>query len=91
MSISDRDEALHTFRTKKDTTICLMSIRTGAYGLNLTCASRCIIFDPNWNPFIEEQASDRVHRWGQTKEVIIYRLIAENTIEERILLRQNEV
>jgi len=60
-------------------------LRTGGLGLNLTAADYVLHLDPWWNPAIEDQASDRAHRIGQTRPVTIYRLVAKNTIEEKIL------
>ncbi len=63
----------------------LISLKAGGLGLNLTAADYVIHLDPWWNPAVEDQASDRAHRIGQSKPVTIYRLVAENTIEEKIL------
>ena len=63
----------------------LLSLRAGGSGLNLTAADTVIHFDPWWNPAVEDQATDRAHRIGQTKVVTTYRLIAKGTIEEKIL------
>ena len=63
----------------------LLSLKAGGSGLNLTAADYVIHLDPWWNPAVEDQASDRAHRLGQTRPVTIYRLIMKNTIEERIL------
>ena len=63
----------------------LISLKAGGLGLNLTAADYVIHLDPWWNPAIEDQASDRAHRIGQTRPVTIYRLVAENTIEEKII------
>ncbi|SEI98066.1 Superfamily II DNA or RNA helicase, SNF2 family [Azotobacter beijerinckii] len=68
-----------------DGDIFLISLRAGGTGLNLTAADYVIHLDPWWNPAVEDQASDRAHRMGQQRPVTIYRLVAENTIEERIL------
>jgi hypothetical protein len=65
--------------------IFLISLKAGGSGLNLTAADYVIHMDPWWNPAVEEQASDRAHRIGQTRPVTIYRLIAQNTIEEKIV------
>jgi SNF2 family DNA or RNA helicase len=65
--------------------IFLISLKAGGSGLNLTAADYVIHMDPWWNPAVEEQASDRAHRIGQTRPVTIYRLIAKNTIEEKIV------
>ncbi|HQB83518.1 MAG TPA: C-terminal helicase domain-containing protein, partial [Candidatus Rifleibacterium sp.] len=63
----------------------LISLKAGGLGLNLTAADYVIHLDPWWNPAVEDQASDRAHRIGQTRPVTIYRLITTNTIEEKIL------
>jgi superfamily II DNA or RNA helicase len=68
-----------------DGDIFLISLKAGGTGLNLTAADYVIHLDPWWNPAVEDQASDRAHRMGQQRPVTIYRLVAENTIEERIL------
>src|SRR6185503_3136974 len=65
--------------------IFLISLKAGGSGLNLTAADTVIHFDPWWNPAVEEQATDRAHRIGQTKPVFVYELIARNTVEEKIL------
>ena len=66
-------------------TLFLISLKAGGTGLNLTAADYVVHLDPWWNPAVEEQASDRAYRIGQKNPVTIYRLIAEDTIEERIL------
>ena len=63
----------------------LISLKAGGSGLNLTAADYVIHMDPWWNPAVENQASDRAHRIGQTRPVTIYRLVAENTIEQKIV------
>jgi SNF2 family DNA or RNA helicase len=63
----------------------LISLKAGGTGLNLTGADTVIHFDPWWNPAVEDQATDRAHRIGQTKVVTVYRLIARGTVEEKIL------
>ena len=63
----------------------LISLKAGGTGLNLTGADTVIHFDPWWNPAVEDQATDRAHRIGQTKVVTVYRLIARDTVEEKIL------
>ena len=63
----------------------LISLRAGGQGLNLTAADYVIHLDPWWNPAVEDQASDRAHRIGQTRPVTIYRLVTRNTIEEKIV------
>ena len=63
-------------------------MKAGGVGLNLTEADHVFLVDPWWNPAVEDQAADRAHRIGQTKSVIVYRLVTQNTVEERILLLQ---
>ncbi len=63
----------------------LISLRAGVVGLNLTAADSVIHLDPWWNPAVEDQASDRAHRIGQTRPVTVYRLIARHTIEDKIV------
>jgi SNF2 family DNA or RNA helicase len=63
----------------------LISLRAGGFGLNLTAADYVVHLDPWWNPAVEDQASDRAHRIGQLRPVTVYRLVARDTIEDRIL------
>ncbi|MFN0252955.1 MAG: DEAD/DEAH box helicase, partial [Kofleriaceae bacterium] len=65
--------------------VFLISLKAGGTGINLTAADYVIHLDPWWNPAVEDQATDRAHRIGQTKPVTVYRLIARGTVEERIL------
>ncbi len=62
-----------------------ISLKAGGFGLNLTEADYCILLDPWWNPATEAQAVDRVHRIGQTRKVMVYRLVAKGTIEEKVM------
>jgi len=78
-----RAEAVKAFQQGSDL-LFLISLKAGGTGLNLTGADYVIHMDPWWNPAVEDQASDRAHRIGQTRPVTIYRLVAENTIEEKI-------
>ena len=64
--------------------VFLVSLKAGGVGLNLTAADTVVIFDPWWNPAVEEQAIDRAHRIGQDKAVFVYRLMASGTIEEKM-------
>jgi len=89
LSIAKREIALHKFRTEKTTTILLMSLKCGSLGLNLSVASHAVLVDIWWNPFLEDQAIDRIHRIGQTKQVEIHRLTIKNTIEDKILRLQD--
>jgi SNF2 family DNA or RNA helicase len=80
-----REEAIAAFQSGRGGDLFLISLKAGGTGLNLTAADYVIHTDPWWNPAVEDQASDRAHRIGQTRPVTIYRLITENTIEEKIL------
>ncbi|GLI76332.1 hypothetical protein PoHVEF18_004604 [Penicillium ochrochloron] len=80
-----REASLNKLRNNSGTRVLLCSLRAGALGLNLTAASRVVIMEPFWNPFVEEQAIDRVHRLNQTIDVKIYRMIIKGTVEERIV------
>lgn len=89
MSATERDRASHSFREDKKVKVMLVSLRAGNAGLNLTAASRVIIMDPFWNPYIEMQAVDRAYRIGQQKEVKVYRILTKETVEDRIVELQN--
>jgi superfamily II DNA or RNA helicase len=67
------------------TSVFLISLKAGGFGLNLTEADYCFVLDPWWNPAAESQAVDRAHRIGQTKSVMVYRLVAKDTIEEKVM------
>jgi SNF2 family DNA or RNA helicase len=84
-STKDRPERVDRFQNDPGCTVFLISLKAGGTGLNLTAADTVIHFDPWWNPAVEDQATDRAHRIGQTKVVTAYRLVAAGTIEEKIL------
>ena len=84
-STKDRAERVENFQSDDGPPVFLISLKAGGSGLNLTAADTVIHFDPWWNPAVEDQATDRAHRIGQTKVVTTYRLIAKGTIEEKIL------
>ncbi|MGF6928568.1 superfamily II DNA or RNA helicase [Chitinophaga sp. W2I13] len=86
--ISQRDKLVKDFQAGTGQ-LFLISLKAGGLGLNLTAADYVIHMDPWWNPAIEEQASDRAHRIGQTRPVTIYRLVAQHTIEEKIIALHN--
>ncbi|KAH8916054.1 P-loop containing nucleoside triphosphate hydrolase protein [Atractiella rhizophila] len=90
MKREQREVALDAFKTDPSTVVLLASLKCGSVGLNLTAACRVILFDLWWNPAIEEQAFDRVHRIGQTEKVQVYKLVVESTVEERILELQEK-
>jgi SNF2 family DNA or RNA helicase len=83
MRKDQRDAMLHSFRTTS-MPVLLVSLKSGSVGLNLTSASRVIMLDMWWNPAIEEQAIDRVHRIGQTRKVVVHKLTIGNSIDEKI-------
>ncbi|MBM3276050.1 MAG: DEAD/DEAH box helicase, partial [Candidatus Sericytochromatia bacterium] len=84
----DRLERVERFN-KGTTPVFLISLKAGGTGLNLTGADYVIHFDPWWNPAVEDQATDRAHRIGQTRHVFSYKLIAKDTIEEKVLQLQD--
>ncbi|MFI3301008.1 MAG: DEAD/DEAH box helicase [Candidatus Gastranaerophilales bacterium] len=80
----DRQGAVERFNSSTKIPIFLISLKAGGTGLNLTGADYVIHYDPWWNPAVEDQATDRAYRIGQTKKVFVYRLITKNTVEEKI-------
>jgi len=88
-STTDRGAVVEEFQTNAAIPVFLISLKAGGVGLNLTGADTVIHFDPWWNPAVEDQATDRAHRIGQTKVVTSYKLITRDTVEEKILLLQN--
>jgi SNF2 family DNA or RNA helicase len=84
-----RDRAAEVARFKDGTAPAfLISLKAGGFGLNLTEADYCFLLDPWWNPATEAQAVDRTHRIGQSRNVMVYRLISAGTIEEKVLALQ---
>ena len=83
-STADRQAVIDGFR-RGDAGVFLISLRAGGFGLNLTEADYCFVLDPWWNPAAEQQAVDRAHRIGQTRPVMVYRLVAKDTIEEKVM------
>jgi superfamily II DNA or RNA helicase len=81
----DRKEVVTRFTTDPACKLFLISLKAGGTGLNLTSADYVYLLDPWWNPAVEAQAIDRTHRPGQTRPVLAYRLIAQNTVEDKIL------
>lgn len=84
-----REEAIERFKSG-ETHVFLISLKAGGVGLNLTEADTIIIYDPWWNPAVEAQAADRAYRIGQDKPVFVYKLVAENTVEEKMLAMQEK-
>ena len=81
----NRGDVVERFQTQDDCNLFLISLKAGGLGLNLTAAGYVFLLDPWWNPAVEAQAIDRAHRIGQTQPVFSYRLIARDTVEEKIL------
>src|SRR5207237_4362296 len=84
----DRKERVERFQTDENCGVFLISLKAGGLGLNLTAADYVFILDPWWNPAVETQAIDRAHRIGQTKQVYACRLIAKDTVEEKVVALQ---
>lgn len=89
-SAKDRVERVKRFNEDSNIKVFLISLKAGGVGLNLTSASVVIHFDPWWNPAVEEQATDRAHRFGQENKVEVIKLVAKDTIEEKIVLMQED-
>jgi len=83
-STKDRQERIDHFNNDESVQVFLLSLKAGGTGLNLTGADYVIHYDPWWNPAVEDQATDRAYRIGQTKNVMVYRLITKNSVEEKI-------
>ncbi|MEU4562150.1 DEAD/DEAH box helicase [Actinoplanes sp. NPDC023936] len=83
----NRKQVIEEFKTGA-APVFLISLKAGGFGLNLTEADYCILLDPWWNPATEAQAVDRAHRIGQTRNVMVYRLVARDTIEEKVMALQ---
>jgi SNF2 family DNA or RNA helicase len=79
-----RGEVVDRFRSG-EADVFLISLKAGGFGLNLAEADYCVLLDPWWNPAVEAQAVDRAHRIGQTRSVFVYRLVAKDTIEEKVM------
>ncbi len=86
----NRADLVEKFQTDRTQTVFLLSLKAAGFGLNLTAASYAILYDPWWNPAVEAQAIDRTHRIGQTRPVTAYRLLADDTIEQKIRALQKE-
>lgn len=87
-SASEREKAIQNFQNNDECRVFLISLKAGGVGLNLTAADYVYIVDPWWNPAVEQQAIDRTHRIGQTKNIFAYRMICIDTIEDKILQLQ---
>ncbi|MFW5837308.1 MAG: SNF2-related protein [Desulfovibrionaceae bacterium] len=89
-SSKDRFEQVDRFNEDPDIPVFLISLKAGGTGLNLTSADYVIHYDPWWNPAVENQATDRTHRIGQKRQVFAYKMICQNTVEEKILKLQEQ-
>ena len=89
-SAKERVERVKNFNEDSNIKVFLISLKAGGVGLNLTSASVVIHFDPWWNPAVEDQATDRAHRFGQENKVEVIKLVAKDTIEEKIVLMQED-
>jgi non-specific serine/threonine protein kinase len=89
-SATDREKAIQSFQNDDEVRVFLISLKAGGVGLNLTAADYVYIVDPWWNPAVEQQAIDRTHRIGQTKNIFAYRMICKDTIEDKILQLQDK-
>ncbi|MBS1934163.1 MAG: DEAD/DEAH box helicase family protein, partial [Bacteroidetes bacterium] len=87
-SAIERERAIQSFQNDESCRVFLISLKAGGVGLNLTAADYVYIVDPWWNPAVEQQAIDRTHRIGQTKNIFAYRMICKDTIEDKILQLQ---
>ncbi len=84
----EREKAIRSFQDNESCRVFLISLKAGGVGLNLTAADYVYIVDPWWNPAVEQQAIDRTHRIGQTKNIFAYRMICKDSIEDKILQLQ---
>ena len=89
-SAPDREKAIQRFQNDAECRVFLISLKAGGVGLNLTAADYVYIVDPWWNPAVEQQAIDRTHRIGQTKNIFAYRMICKDTVEDKILTLQEK-
>ena len=87
-TINEREAAIQRFQNDDSCRVFLISLKAGGVGLNLTAADYVYIVDPWWNPAVEQQAIDRTHRIGQTKNIFAYRMICTDTVEDKILKLQ---
>ena len=86
----NRGDLVREFQAAEGAGVFLISLKAGGFGLNLTAASYVVLFDPWWNPAVENQAIDRTHRIGQTRKVMAYRLLIKDSIEEKIRALQKQ-
>lgn len=90
VDVNTREKMVKSFQEDEGNRVFLLSLKAGGVALNLTAADYVIIFDPWWNPAVEAQAIDRSHRIGQTKKVMVYRMVVKDSIEEKMLVLQEK-
>jgi non-specific serine/threonine protein kinase len=90
VKVNTREQMVKSFQEDEGNRVFLLSLKAGGTALNLTAADYVIIFDPWWNPAVEAQAIDRSHRIGQTKKVMVYRMVVKDSIEEKMLVLQEK-
>ena len=88
VKLSKRDAIIQEFQQDLGIFVFLLTSQVSGVGLNLTAADRAIVLDPDWNPAGDNQSVDRCYRIGQARDVIVYRLISTNTVEDKIYKRQ---
>ncbi|KAJ3604702.1 hypothetical protein NHX12_029442 [Muraenolepis orangiensis] len=88
IQMAERERRITLFQNDKQYSVFLLTTKVGGVGITLTAANRVVIYDPSWNPATDAQAVDRAYRIGQTKNVVVYRLITCGTVEEKIYRRQ---
>ncbi|HEX2311867.1 MAG TPA: C-terminal helicase domain-containing protein, partial [Vicinamibacterales bacterium] len=86
----DRQARVDRFQSDPACPVFLVSLKAGGVGLNLIAAKYVFLLDPWWNPAVEAQAVDRTHRIGQTRPVFAYRLVARDTVEEKVIVLQQQ-
>lgn len=90
MDVDLKNQTVSTFYNDPTKKILLLSLKAGNVGLTLTCANHVILLEPFWNPYVEKQAQDRVHRISQTREVFVHRILVQGTVEDRIMELQEK-
>ena len=88
-ALTENCKEIERFQNDSNCRVFLISLKAGGVGLNLTAADYVYIVDPWWNPAVEQQAIDRTHRIGQTKNIFAYRMICKDSIEDKILQLQD--
>ena len=88
--LPQRQKMMEKFNNDNQVFVFILSTRSGGLGINLVGADTVIFYDSDWNPAMDAQAQDRAHRIGQTRDVHIYRLVSESTVEENILKKANQ-